>query len=159
MTLRMHHHVLLTHRVANDGLAYPFIYLYECFASGVVLCADVPTHSPLFWFLAHSEEEFHVSRGLGGVIGRWIYETWIYEIVLSVVLGALIGYVARKSLRFAEKRQWLDGMYSLFFYISSSLTLQTEDNFLAYGVGLAFFCLGFLGMVRVHSGITPSVCS
>jgi NhaP-type Na+/H+ or K+/H+ antiporter len=69
-------------------------------------------NSPLYWFIAHSEEKFPVSRQLGGVIGRWIYETWIYEIVLSVVLGWLIGYVARKSLRFAEMRNWLDGTYS-----------------------------------------------
>jgi hypothetical protein len=65
--------------------------------------------SPLYWFLAHSDEPFPVSRNLGGVVGRWIYDTWIYSIIMSVVLGALIGHIARKTLRFCEKKNWMDG--------------------------------------------------
>ncbi|KAG9126646.1 hypothetical protein FRC07_002618 [Ceratobasidium sp. 392] len=47
-----------------------------------------------------------------------------------VFLRLLIGWVARKSLRWCEKEQMLD-----------------EDNFVAYGTGLSFFCLGFLGII------------
>jgi NhaP-type Na+/H+ or K+/H+ antiporter len=59
-------------------------------------------------------------------------ETWLYEVTLSIVLGLAIGWVARKSLRWCEERRLLD-----------------EDNFVAYGIGLSFFCLGFLGLVRI----------
>jgi NhaP-type Na+/H+ or K+/H+ antiporter len=59
-------------------------------------------------------------------------ETWLWEVTLSIVLGLLIGWVARKSLRWCEERHMLD-----------------EDNFVAYGTGLSFFCLGFLGIVGI----------
>ncbi|CAE6483778.1 unnamed protein product [Rhizoctonia solani] len=105
--------IIVAESGANDGLGYPFIFL------------------PLLMIMARSSEEFHgPNRSLSGVIARWIYETWLYQIVLSVVLGLLIGWVARKSLRWCEERHMLD-----------------EDNFVAYGTGLSFFCLGFLGIM------------
>jgi NhaP-type Na+/H+ or K+/H+ antiporter len=61
-----------------------------------------------------------------------ISETWLYEVTLSIILGFAIGWAARKSLRWCEERRLLD-----------------EDNFVAYGTGLSFFCLGFLGLVRI----------
>ncbi|QRV79444.1 Sodium/hydrogen exchanger family [Ceratobasidium sp. AG-Ba] len=105
--------IIVAESGANDGLGYPFIFL------------------PLFFIMARSDEEFYgPNRHLSGIIGRWIYETWLYQIVLSVILGLLIGWVARKSLRWCEERRMLD-----------------EDNFVAYGTGLSFFCLGFLGIM------------
>ncbi|CAE6514254.1 unnamed protein product [Rhizoctonia solani] len=105
--------IIVAESGANDGLGYPFVFL------------------PLFAIMARSSEEFDApNRNLSGIIARWIYETWLYQIALSVVLGFLIGWVARKSLRWCEKRQMLD-----------------EDNFVAYGTGLSFFCLGFLGII------------
>ncbi|KAG9126645.1 hypothetical protein FRC07_002617 [Ceratobasidium sp. 392] len=77
-----------------------------------------------------SEEFSAPNRHLSGIIARWIYETWLYQIVLSVILGLAIGWIARKSLRWCEERRMLD-----------------EDNFVAYGTGLSFFCLGFLGIM------------
>lgn len=38
--------------------------------------------------------------------------------------------IARKTLKWAEQRQWVD-----------------HDNFLAYGVGLTFFTLGVVGLI------------
>ncbi|KAG9104089.1 hypothetical protein FRC06_005572 [Ceratobasidium sp. 370] len=105
--------IIVAESGANDGLGYPFIFL------------------PLLSIMARSSEEFHApNRHLSGVIARWIYETWLYQVTLSVVLGLLIGWIARKSLRWCEERQMLD-----------------EDNFVAYGTGLSFFCLGFLGII------------
>jgi sodium/hydrogen antiporter len=42
----------------------------------------------------------------------------------------LLQSVARKTLKYAEKKDLID-----------------HDNFLAYGVGLAFFTLGTVGMI------------
>jgi len=105
--------IIVAESGANDGLGYPFIFL------------------PLFAIMARSSEEFDgPNRNLSGIIARWIYETWLYEVALSIVLGLIIGWVARKSLRWCEERRLLD-----------------EDNFVAYGIGLSFFCLGFLGLI------------
>ncbi|KEP54571.1 transporter, monovalent cation:proton antiporter-2 (CPA2) family protein [Rhizoctonia solani 123E] len=105
--------IIVAESGANDGLGYPFIFL------------------PLFAIMARSSEEFDApNRHLSGIIARWIYQTWLYEVALSVVLGLLIGWVARKSLRWCEEHHMLD-----------------EDNFIAYGIGLSFFCLGFLGVI------------
>ncbi|CAE7120169.1 unnamed protein product [Rhizoctonia solani] len=105
--------IIVAESGANDGLGYPFIFL------------------PLFAIMARSSEEFHgPNRELSGVIARWIYETWLYQVVFSVVLGFLIGWVARKTLRWCEERHMLD-----------------EDNFVVYGTGLSFFCIGFLGII------------
>ncbi|KAG9101754.1 hypothetical protein FS749_003829 [Ceratobasidium sp. UAMH 11750] len=105
--------IIVAESGANDGLGYPFIFL------------------PLLSIMARSSQEFDApNRHLSGVIARWIYETWLYQVTLSVVLGLLIGWIARKSLRWCEERQMLD-----------------EDNFVAYGTGLSFFCLGFLGII------------
>ncbi|KDN49702.1 hypothetical protein RSAG8_01767, partial [Rhizoctonia solani AG-8 WAC10335] len=105
--------IIVAESGANDGLGYPFIFL------------------PQFALMARSSEEFDgPNRDLSGIIARWIYEVWLYEVALSVVLGLIIGWVARKSLRWCEERHMLD-----------------EDNFVAYGFGLSFFCLGFLGII------------
>jgi NhaP-type Na+/H+ or K+/H+ antiporter len=37
---------------------------------------------------------------------RW-YNIVLYQIALSCLLGAVIGWVARKTLRFAEERKWV----------------------------------------------------
>ncbi|RUS23552.1 hypothetical protein BC938DRAFT_474963 [Jimgerdemannia flammicorona] len=40
----------------------------------------------------------------GVAIGKWIYQICLYQIVLSIVIGMVIGYVARKILKYAEKK-------------------------------------------------------
>ncbi|KAF8608689.1 hypothetical protein BDV93DRAFT_518754 [Ceratobasidium sp. AG-I] len=105
--------IIVAESGANDGLGYPFVYL------------------PLFFLMARSSEKFDApNRHISGIFARWTYETWLYQVVLSIVLGLAIGWVARVSLRWCEERKLLD-----------------EDNFVAYGTGLCFFCLGFLGII------------
>lgn len=87
------------------------IHLFTCMSPPIRLAQFVLTHiyRPLYWFSAHSTESFPISRDVGGVIARWVYDIWIYGLVVSLVLGILIGYGARLSLRMAERRGWLDG--------------------------------------------------
>ncbi|KAK4705797.1 sodium/hydrogen antiporter, partial [Phenoliferia sp. Uapishka_3] len=90
---------------ANDGLGYPFIFL------------------PIFL----------MKRGDGSisaVMREWVVTTWIYQIILACVMGALIGYVARKTLKIAHKHNLID-----------------HESFLSYGIGLAFFTLGVVGII------------
>lgn len=76
---------------ANDGLGYPFIFL------------------PLLL----------MQRGnasVGTALGEWVVSTWIFQIFLSCFIGALIGFIARKTLKEAHKRNLVD-----------------HESFLAYG--------------------------
>ncbi|KAL8292334.1 hypothetical protein RQP46_001800 [Phenoliferia psychrophenolica] len=90
---------------ANDGLGYPFIFL------------------PIF-LMKRGEDS------IAAVMREWVVTTWLYQIGLACAMGALIGFVARKSLKIAHKRKLID-----------------HESFLAYGIGLAFFTLGVVGVI------------
>lgn len=40
--------------------------------------------------------------------GRRMYEVVIYQVLLGAVLGVIIGFAARRALRWAHDRQWVD---------------------------------------------------
>ncbi|KAJ9107426.1 hypothetical protein QFC21_000877 [Naganishia friedmannii] len=95
---------------ANDGLGFPFLYM------GI--------------YLILRQTPSHPVHTIGGAIGEWAYNILLYQILLSVLIGGVIGYVARVTLKWAEQRDLVD-----------------HDNFLAYGVGLTFFILGTVGLI------------
>ncbi|EPQ26792.1 uncharacterized protein PFL1_05770 [Pseudozyma flocculosa PF-1] len=100
--------ILVAESGANDGLGFPFLYL-------------------AIYLLARNGEDANTS--VATEVGRWVYAVVIYQILLSICFGALLGYVARKTLRWAEARSYID-----------------KANFFAYGLGLAFFTLGTTGL-------------
>lgn len=67
---------------------------------------------------------------IGTVVGHWIVSTWLYQLLLAVAIGAVIGYIARKTLKAAHTRQLID-----------------HESFLAYGLGLTFLTLGIVGVL------------
>lgn len=100
--------IIVAESGANDGLGFPFLYL-------------------AIYLLARTGEDKTYS--VGKEVGRWVYAVVIYQILLSIAFGSLIGYLARKSLKWAESRSYID-----------------KANFFAYGLGLAFFTLGTTGL-------------
>ncbi|KAK4688341.1 sodium/hydrogen antiporter, partial [Tremellales sp. Uapishka_1] len=102
--------ILLAESGANDGFGFPFLYM-----GLYLILIKVPSHP------RHS---------IGGAIGEWFYNVILYQILLSVVLGVFIGYVARKILRYAEEKNLID-----------------HESFLSFGVGLTFFSLGCVGIL------------
>lgn len=70
---------------ANDGLGFPFLFL-AIFLLG----------------------EDHV----GKAVGKWIYETCLFQIALSCVIGVIVGYIARKAL------QWSNTKYAYYILVS-----------------------------------------
>ncbi|KAL5117076.1 hypothetical protein ACEQ8H_005035 [Pleosporales sp. CAS-2024a] len=97
---------------ANDGLGYPFLFL------------------PLYLFM-------HIGHGGQGsdgsakeAIGLWFGETWGYTIILSVVYGAIVGWVAKALLHWAEERKYVD-----------------RESFLVFAITLALFIVGTVGMI------------
>ncbi|KAJ5111415.1 hypothetical protein N7532_001950 [Penicillium argentinense] len=94
----------------NDGLGYPFLffalYLIKYVGSGAA------------------------SGGAGDAMGLWFGFTWGYTIVLSVLYGAVVGWVGKKLLRWAEERNYVD-----------------RESFLVFAIALALFVLGTCGLV------------
>ncbi|KAJ2844927.1 hypothetical protein GGI22_006721, partial [Coemansia erecta] len=64
-------------------------------------------------------------------MGKWFYWIWCYNILLSVAIGIVVGYVARKLLRLAESYDLID-----------------KESFLAFSIGLAVFIVGCLQLIR-----------
>ncbi|KAL7424782.1 hypothetical protein Q5752_000466 [Cryptotrichosporon argae] len=102
--------IIVAESAANDGLGYPFLFI------------------GLYLILIH--EPSHPTHTVGGAIGEWIYNIVLYQIALSCVLGGIIGYLARKALKYAESHNLID-----------------HESFLAYGVALTFFTLGAVGLL------------
>ncbi|SOV04827.1 related to Na+/H+-exchanging protein [Ustilago sp. UG-2017a] len=100
--------IIIAESGANDGLGFPFLYL------------------AIYLLARHGED---AGKSVETEVGSWMYAVVIYQIVLSIAFGALIGYLARKSLKWAESRSYID-----------------KANFFAYGLGLAFFTLGTTGL-------------
>lgn len=100
--------IIVAESGANDGLGFPFLFL-------------------ALYLLARTGEDRGTS--VGEEVGRWVYGVVLYRILLSCVVGTIIGILAHKTLKWAETRGYID-----------------RDNFFAYGFGLALFTLGTTGL-------------
>ncbi|KAF5012796.1 hypothetical protein FDECE_1158 [Fusarium decemcellulare] len=94
----------------NDGLGYPFLffalYLIKYVGSGAT------------------------SGGGGDAMGLWFGFTWGYTIILSVVYGAVVGWVGKELLHWAEEHNYVD-----------------RESFLVFAISLALFVLGTCGLI------------
>lgn len=100
--------IIIAESGANDGLGYPFLFL--------------PLYLIKFTKFGHHEA--------GTAIGMWFYETWVYQILLSVVYGAVVGWIAKEMLHWAEQRRYVD-----------------RESFLVFAIALALFIIGTCGMI------------
>ncbi|KAJ2439282.1 hypothetical protein GGF42_008006 [Coemansia sp. RSA 2424] len=88
---------------ANDGLGYPYLYL----ALYLIKFATVKE-----------------------ALTRWFVVVVLWEVLMSVVFGAAIGWAARKLLQFARKQEWID-----------------HDSFLSFAISLTLLTLGLVSFV------------
>ncbi|KAK8866002.1 hypothetical protein IAR55_001153 [Kwoniella newhampshirensis] len=102
--------IILAESGANDGLGFPFLFI------------------GLYLILIH--EASHPWHTVGGAVGEWVYNIVLYQVVLSCIIGAIVGYVARKVLKFARRKQLID-----------------HESFLSFGVALTFVTLGIVGII------------
>ena len=79
----------------NDGLGYPFIFL----PLFLILYANVG--------VARTGEELSGADGVGKAIGLWFGETLGYVILLSVVYGVVVGYLAKVLLKWAKSHHYM----------------------------------------------------
>ncbi|KAI9315659.1 Cation/H+ exchanger, partial [Dichotomocladium elegans] len=100
---------------ANDGMGFPFLFL------AIFLLGE---------------------DNVGKAIGKWIYETCLFQIALSCVIGVIVGYVARKLLQWSERHHLIDKPSFLSFAIALALFLMSMTGFSGSDDVLACFVAG-----------------
>ncbi|EJD39934.1 hypothetical protein AURDEDRAFT_116008 [Auricularia subglabra TFB-10046 SS5] len=116
-------HLLAAESGCNDGAAFPFLFI------AIYLTMESSTkHAVQDWFLI----------------------TWLYQIVLSCVFGALIGFLFRHLMKFCERKELIDRQSYVAQYVSLAMfsngvtTLIGSDDLLAaFASGAAFAWDGF----------------
>lgn len=116
--------IIIAESGANDGLGYPFLFL------------------PLYVIKYTSEGGAGQPGGLGKAMGYWFGETWGYVIILSVIYGATVGWIAKELLHWAEERRYVDRESFLVFAIT--LAVGLIPKFVSFctntAVSLALYC-------------------
>lgn len=94
----------------NDGLGYPFLF----FAL----------------YLIKYVGEGATTGGAADAMGLWFGLTWGYTIILSILYGAAVGWIAKELLHWAEEHNYVD-----------------RESFLVFAIALALFVLGTCGLI------------
>ncbi|PWN40494.1 hypothetical protein IE81DRAFT_219083 [Ceraceosorus guamensis] len=112
-------HILLCESGCNDGAAFPFLFLS-------------------IFLTTHRDNT-------GRAIALWFYDALGYQIILGTLLGALIGFLARKFMRFSERHKLIDRESFVAQYISLAVLsmgvgvlLGSDDLLGAFACGTAF---------------------
>ncbi|KXN67140.1 Sodium/hydrogen exchanger, partial [Conidiobolus coronatus NRRL 28638] len=87
----------------NDGLGLPYLFLALYLLS---------------------------SNSVGQAIADWVLFTWLYMILLSIVIGAIIGWLAKRLVFYAEQHDLID-----------------KESFLGFWIGLALFLMGSVATI------------
>ncbi|TDZ66025.1 Na(+)/H(+) antiporter 1 [Colletotrichum trifolii] len=104
--------LIISESGANDGLGYPFLFF-------------------ALYLIKYTGDGGHqVSGGAATAMGLWFGETWGYTIILSIVYGAVVGWLAKTLLRWAERHKYVD-----------------RESFLVFAISLALFIVGTCGMI------------
>lgn len=93
--------IIIAESGTNDGLGYPFLFL------------------PMY-LIRYTLQGNHSA---GTAMGLWFYETWVYQIVLGVVYGAVVGWLAKETLHWAEGKGYVDRESFLVFAVALAVSL------------------------------------
>ena len=103
----------------NDGMAFPFIYL-------------------ALYILQYRNETHQVSL-------HWFCYTILYECIFGAFYGVCVGYIARRAIRAAHKRDLIDRESFLVFYFvlalfcaGSGSMLGMDDLLIGFACGVGF---------------------
>ena len=104
--------IIIAESGANDGLGYPFLFLALY----------------IMKYTGHGGEG--QPGGPEEAMKYWFAETWCYTILLSVLYGATVGWIAKELLHWAEEKKFVD-----------------RESFLVFAIALALFITGTCGMI------------
>ncbi len=96
--------IIIAESGANDGLGYPFLFL------------------ALYLIKYVGEGGAGQPGGARLAMGDWFGETWGYTILLSVIYGATVGWIAKELLHWAEERKYVDRESFLVFAITLAVS-------------------------------------
>lgn len=103
---------------------------------------------PFIYLAIYLLSRFAENRSIGNEIGWWIVDIWLYQIALSCAIGAALGYIARKAVKYAEEKNMID--HESYVILHIAITCDSNGmscSFLAIGIGLTFLTLGLTGML------------
>ncbi|KDQ50509.1 hypothetical protein JAAARDRAFT_582100 [Jaapia argillacea MUCL 33604] len=116
-------HLLAAESGCNDGAAFPFLYI------ALYLIIDKST---------------------GNAIANWFLLLWLYQVILGVVIGGVLGWSFRHLMKFCERKELIDRQSYVAQYVSLAMltigicTLVGSDDLLAaFSCGTAFAWDGF----------------
>ncbi|PLW11037.1 hypothetical protein PCANC_20506 [Puccinia coronata f. sp. avenae] len=109
-------HLLQAESGCNDGAAFPFLYLSM--------------------FLLIREE-----TSIESVIGKWLLLVVLYQVILGTLMGAAIGILARKALKFCSRRAMID-----------------KESMVAIHVALALLTTGATGLAGCDDLLATFAC-
>jgi NhaP-type Na+/H+ or K+/H+ antiporter len=96
--------IIIAESGANDGLGYPFLFL------------------PLYLIQHIGHGGAGQDHSAANAVGAWFGETLGYTIILSVVYGAVVGWIAKELLHRAEERNYVDKESFLVFAIALAVS-------------------------------------
>jgi sodium/hydrogen antiporter len=68
--------------------------------------------------------------GPGEALKNWALETWLYFVLMSVVYGAIVGFIMLWATRIASRRKWID-----------------VESYLLVPTAIGLFAIGTCGMI------------
>ncbi|TPX44649.1 hypothetical protein CcCBS67573_g10403, partial [Chytriomyces confervae] len=101
---------------ANDGLGTPFLFL-------------------AVYLLRHPNEPAYA-------VGQWTYKVLIYQVLLAVLIGTVVAYLAQIALKTAVRREFIDKESILSFSIALALFIEGLGSLIGTDDILASFVAG-----------------
>ncbi|PQE29877.1 na(+) h(+) antiporter 2 protein [Rutstroemia sp. NJR-2017a WRK4] len=130
-------HLLAAESACNDGVSFPFLYI------GLVV--------------------FTTKGGFGPALKEWFLITILWQCVLGIVTGLIIGNVANRLLRFSSSRNYISRPSFIVFYLLLAILsvgigsiLGSDDFLVAFGAGVGFAHDGWFSK-KTHSVPFPAI--
>ncbi|KAI0632221.1 Sodium/hydrogen exchanger family-domain-containing protein [Trametes polyzona] len=108
-------HLLAAESGCNDGAAFPFLFL------ALYLIVDPST---------------------GRAVSDWFLLLWLYQVVMGIVFGALLGFGFRHLMKFCERKDLIDRQSYVAQYVSLAMLTIGATTLLGSDDLLAAFCCG-----------------
>lgn len=113
-------HLLATESGANDGLGFPFLTL------------------PIFLLKCSKNPKCST----GDSLRLWLYQTWLLEILVAIVIGILLGLCARILLKYSIKHLLIDKESVLVYALALAVLVTGITAFIGSDDLLAVFVSG-----------------
>lgn len=96
--------------------------------------------------LKRSADIGRLGGGIPKAMEQWVVEGWLYIIIMSAVIGIVIGYGSMIAIKFGLRRKWIDSesflLWPAAIGVSLASSLDTKGRSFAYTtLALYHWCL------------------